>query len=147
MKRFWVIALAAIFILGVGSYGLAHQFGGSWRGPGYGMMGGGMMGPGMMGSGSFGHMGPGMMRGLGGSAANLPCPGYGPHTEVTGQVTKEQAANWARNYLARLSNPNLKLGKITETETHFQAEILTKDNSLVEKILVEKATGRTTRAF
>lgn len=145
MKRFWVIALAAIFILGVGSYGLAHQSGGSWRGPGHGATGQQMMG------GGYGHMGPGMMtgmmRGFGGPAANLPCPGYGPHTGVTGQLTKEQAANWARNYLARLSNPNLKLGKITETETHFQAEILTKDNSLVEKILVEKATGRTTRAF
>jgi hypothetical protein len=101
----------------------------------------------MMGGGQEGHMGPGMMRGFGGPTAALPCSAYGPHTETTGKVTKEQATSWARNYLAALNNPNLKLGNVTETETHFQAEILTKDNSLVEKILIEKATGRTARAF
>ena len=137
MKRSWIIALAAILVLGLAGYGLAHQFGGAWSG----QMGSGMMG------GSSGQMGPGMMQGFGGSAANMPCAAYGPQAGRTGKVTKEQATSWTSNYLAALNNPNLKLGNVTETETHFQAEILTKDNSLVEKILIEKATGRTARAF
>ena len=146
MKRSWIIALAAILVLGLAGYGLAHQFGGAWSGQMGPRMMGGMMGPGMMGGGS-GQMGPGMMQGFGGSAANMPCAAYGPQAGRTGKVTKEQATSWTSNYLAALNNPNLKLGNVTETETHFQAEILTKDNSLVEKILIEKATGRTARAF
>jgi hypothetical protein len=38
-------------------------------------------------------------------------------------------------------NPNLKLGKITEQGDAFEAEIVTKEGSLVDKLLVDKSTG------
>ncbi len=38
-------------------------------------------------------------------------------------------------------NPNLKIGKITEKDTGFEAEILTKNDDLVDKVLVDKNTG------
>jgi hypothetical protein len=45
------------------------------------------------------------------------------------------------NYVQSTRNPNLKLGKITDKDQYFEAEIVTKDNSLVDKILVDKQTG------
>ena len=45
------------------------------------------------------------------------------------------------NYLTNMRNPNLKLGKIKDTGTAFEAEIVTKDNSMVDKIVVDKITG------
>ena len=38
-------------------------------------------------------------------------------------------------------NPNLKLGKITEQDEVFEVEIVTKDGSQVDKLLVDKSTG------
>ncbi len=40
-----------------------------------------------------------------------------------------------------ISNPNLKVGQITEKDEVFEARIVTKDNSLVEKVIVDKETG------
>jgi hypothetical protein len=45
------------------------------------------------------------------------------------------------NYLTSTRNPNLKLGKITEKGAYYEAEIVTKNNSLVDKILVDRYTG------
>ncbi len=45
------------------------------------------------------------------------------------------------NYLQSTRNPNLKLGKITEQDDAFEAEIVTKEGSLVDKLLVDKFTG------
>jgi hypothetical protein len=45
------------------------------------------------------------------------------------------------NYLQSTRNPNLKLGKITEQGDAFEAEIVTKEGSLVDKLLVDKSTG------
>jgi hypothetical protein len=38
-------------------------------------------------------------------------------------------------------NPNLKLEKIGDKGNAFEGEIVTKDDSLVDKILVDKNTG------
>jgi len=38
-------------------------------------------------------------------------------------------------------NPNLKLGKITEREDVFEAQIVTNDNFLVDKLLIDKSMG------
>jgi hypothetical protein len=38
-------------------------------------------------------------------------------------------------------NPNLKVGKITEKDEAFVANIVTRDNSMVEKVIVDKKTG------
>ena len=40
-----------------------------------------------------------------------------------------------------MKNPNLKLGAIKDAGSAFEAEIVTKDDSLVDKIMVDKATG------
>jgi hypothetical protein len=103
---------------------------------GPGMMGGGMMGPGMMGGGMMGRgMGPGMMG-----------PGYGPQYGPQDQqpqkpMEEKDARGILENYLNSMRNPNLKLGKIKDVGNTFEAEIVTKDNSLVDIILVDKNTG------
>lgn len=117
--------------------------GGYGMGPGMmgpGMMGGGMMGPGMMGGGMMGRgMGPGMMGpGSGGQYG----PQYGPQYQQPREPMEEKDAKaMLENYIQSTRNPNLKLGKIKEKENYFEAEILTKENSLVDKILVDKFNG------
>ena len=75
-------------------------------------------------------------------------PGYGGHCwenpgALTGgkAITDEDAEAVARNYIG--TNPNLKVGKIEDKETHFEAEILTKEDSLVTRLGIDKNTGST----
>lgn len=127
---------------------------GSYMGPqwGYGMgsgMMGGMMGPGMMGRG-YG-MGPGMMgRGYGmgpGRMGPQYGPQYGPgyqgpqYQQPQKPMNEQDAKGLLENYLQSTRNPNLRLGKIEDKGNAFEAEIQTKDGSLVDKILVDKRTG------
>ncbi len=87
-------------------------------------------GPGMMGRGHYG-MGPGMMS-----------QGYGlQYQQESKPLTEQDVKTMVENYVQSTRNPNLKLGKITDKDHYFEAEILTKDNSLVDKILVDKQTG------
>jgi hypothetical protein len=44
-------------------------------------------------------------------------------------------------YVQSTRNPNLKLGNIEDTGSFFEAEILTKDGSLADKIAVDKYMG------
>jgi len=125
------------------SMGPGHGYGmmGRGYGMGSGMMGGGSgMGPGMMGRG-YG-MGPGYGRGSG-SMGRAPEQGeIGPGAGRLETPLKEDGARTVvENYLQSTRNPNLKLGKITEQSDAFEAEIVTKDGSLVDKLLVEKSTG------
>ncbi len=140
-----IIAFALILIVGVavayaqnpgmmgGQQGWYCPYCGQWMGPG--MMGRGMMGGcGMM--GGQGMMGPGMMG-----------PGYGqqyqqPQYQQPQKLLEEKDAKAIlENYITNMRNPNLKLGKIKDTGNTFEAEIVTKDNSLVDKIFVDKMTG------
>lgn len=155
MKRY-VLILVSIF-LGIMivsfHYGVAHPYQGQRNQPqqqfnpqnvgdwfcpwcrrghmGPGMMGHGMMpdygmGPGMTGHRGYG-MGPGMMG---------PC-----YDKKTGPIDKDQAKMLAEHYVQSTRNPNLKLGKVEEKETYFEAEIVTKDNSLVDTLQIDKNTG------
>ena len=45
------------------------------------------------------------------------------------------------DYLDSMRNPNLKVGEIKDQGDAFEAEILTKENSLVDRILVDNRTG------
>jgi hypothetical protein len=45
------------------------------------------------------------------------------------------------NYLKSTRNPHLKLGEIEDKGGVFEAELLTKDDSRVDKIAVDKSTG------
>ena len=103
------------------------------------------MGPGMMGGGQGGYgMGPGMMGGYGGYGTG---PGYGQqyqqpqYQQPQKPLEEKDAKEILENYIKNMRNPNLKLGKIKDAGTAFEAEIVTKDNSLVDKIMVDKATG------
>ncbi|MDP2644926.1 MAG: hypothetical protein Q8P24_08300 [Desulfobacterales bacterium] len=109
---------------------------GSGSGMGSGMMGGGMMGggmgQGMMDGGMMGQMCQGMMGG-----------GYGPqhgsqYQQPPKPLDEKEAATLLENYLQSTRNPNLELGKIEDRGKDFEAEIQTKDGSLVNKILVDK---------
>lgn len=95
------------------------------------------MGPGMMGRG-YG-MGPGMM---GQGQGMRPGYGYGPRYQQPQKALEEKDVKpILENYLKSTRNPNLKLGKIEDKESTFEAEIMTKDDSLVDKIAVDKNTG------
>ena len=129
---------------------------------GPGMMGpGGGMGPGMMGSRGYGggrnyrmepgmmgpgyEMGPGMMspgwRGRGmGPARREPGSGRQPLQERR-QLEEKDARSIVENYIRSTQNPNLELGKIKDAGNVFEAEIVTKDKSLVDKVLVDKNNG------
>lgn len=140
MRKVVALVVVTVLVLGIGGLALAHGFGPYGRASGaHGPMGGFMMGPGMMGQGT-GPMGQ-----------------YGSHPcwEASGitsspqakALTKDEATILLQGYIVRLRNPNLKLGTITETDTAFEAEVLTKDNSLVEKVLLDKRTGWLRRAL
>ncbi len=89
------------------------------QGMGPGMMGQGM-GPGMMGQG----MGPGMMRG------NRP-------------LSPENVRDILEGHLAWMGHDRLKVGEITESgDGAYVAEIVTVDDSLVERVEVDRASGR-----
>jgi hypothetical protein len=113
-----------------------HQGYESGYGMGPGMMGSGMMDPGMMGPQM---MGPGRGRHMmpGGSARNYP-PQY---QQRKGPLEEKDAREVVENYLKSTRNPNLEIGNITEAGDVFEAEIVTKDNSLVDKVLVDKSSG------
>jgi hypothetical protein len=59
-------------------------------------------------------------------------------------LTKDSAKSLLEERLAYWGNPNLKLGKIVDKDTYFEGEIVTKkDNSLVQKVQIDKNTGET----
>ena len=77
--------------------------------------------------------GPGMMNHWCGSE-----PQYqGPDKPLEASNVKSML----NDYLKSTGNPNLKLGEISDKESVFEAEILTKGGSLVDKIVVDKSTG------
>lgn len=168
MKKLVVGVLVGVLAIGTAALALAQPFGsgpyfqpthasgGGW-GSGFGamrgMMGpGGGMGPGMMGGmmGPGAGMGPGMMgSGFGSGTAGFtpPCWQAAGFTQAGQPITKDAATEILHGYVTRLGNPNLKLGEITETDTAFEGKIVTKDGSLVQRLIVEKATGRVQQAF
>jgi hypothetical protein len=140
MKKIVVVGFVALLALiagfvftqnvrafGGGGYGNGYcPFGGQYAGSGYGMgpgmMGGYMMGPGMMGY------------------------GYGSrHQQPQRPLTEQDAKAIVESQLR--GNPNLKLGKLKEESDSFEAEITTKDGSLVNKVLVDKNTGWTRSTY
>ena len=146
MKRS-TLALAVILALGLILFPMEAK---TQMGPG--MMGqggygdwnfcpycGGHLGPGMMGPG-YG-MGPGMMHRGWGMGPQYG-PQYGPRYQRHPRpLVEKDIREMLENYLRSTRNPNLKLGKVTEKGGYFEAEILTKDDSLADKIIVDKYSG------
>jgi hypothetical protein len=150
MKKIILLLFAAVFI-GFALYSVeGNTQMGQGYGPGYGMGSGMMgqgynnsgysMGPGMMGSGN--GMGQGMM-GSGNGYGQQYGPQYGRQYQQQPRkpLDQNQAKQEAENYLRSMRNPNLKLGRIQENSNGYQINIVTKDGSLVDKVLVDKNTG------
>ncbi|MGD2125751.1 MAG: hypothetical protein PVG99_06695, partial [Desulfobacteraceae bacterium] len=117
-------------MMGPGMMHHGRGMGPGMRGPGYGM-GPGMMGPGMM------HPGYGMGPGMRG-----PGSGYGSQYQQPPRPLEEKDAQAIlEDYLKSTRNPNLKVGKIEDKGPVFEAEIVTKEGSLVDKLAVDKNTG------
>ena len=83
-----------------------------------------------------------------------PRYGYGPQYGYGGQyqqpqkpLDQDQAKQEVEDYLKSTRNPNLKMGKIEDKGNDYEVDIETKDGSLVNKVLVDKATGRMRSAY
>ena len=121
-------------------YGMApdprYHMGPGMMGPGYGMGHGYHMGQGMMGPRY--HMGPG--QGMG--------PGYGMHQALPRDLTTDDVRHMLGHQLEWQGNPNLKLGKVEEKdEDTIVAEIVANDGSLVDRLEVDRHTGRMRRSY
>ena len=125
------------------SHGTGGQ-GGPGYGPGYGMMGG-MMGQGAgyggqqgFGPGYGGMMGPGYGNGAG--------YGFGPcgQAAATGEdINIEGVQTRMERWLAMQGNDRLKLGKIEAVDDDtITVEIVTADDSLVQKLAVDRHSGQ-----
>jgi hypothetical protein len=71
-------------------------------------------------------------------------PGYGSAAKVTSPdkpLTENEAKTMFENYIKSTGNPDLRLGRIEDIGVSFKGEILNKDNSVVDEILLNKKTG------
>jgi hypothetical protein len=104
-----------------------------------GMMGSGMMGPGMM----QGGMGPGMIQG--GTSPGMMQGGMGVLFGSRVTPMMNLSVDDVRAYLAaqldRLNNKRLKIGDVKTDDVDITADIVTVDNSLVQRIKVNRHTG------
>jgi hypothetical protein len=100
---------------------------------GPGRMSPGNEGYGMMGRGYYGRhgMGPGKMG-----------PGYErDYRRFEKPLNKEEAKLAVEKMIEISRNPNLKTGDIEDNERFFVVEVLTQEDSLVDKVQVDKDTG------
>jgi len=155
MNKNILLVLAMVVMIGFAFYpiqSMAMMGGGS--GMGGGMMGG--FGSGMMGGGNSG-MGPGGGQGMGpgsgqgmGPGMNFPGEGrqYGPQSQQPQKpLDKKDVRGMVEKYLKSARNPNLHLGKIEDKGNDFEASVLTRNNSLADKILIDKNTGSMRSAY
>jgi len=152
MKRTAIIAVITLAIIGTG-FGLARAHGGNGSGRsgymGYGNHMGGNYG-GHMGGNYGGRMMDFASPGYGPKSA----PGYGPNnapcwntSDSRVDLTEKDAEELIANRVTS-GNPNLIVGKVKKTEEGFEVQVVTKkSNSLVDRLMVEKDTGRVYRIF
>jgi hypothetical protein len=116
---------------------------------GHGMMGHGMMGHGMTGHGMTGHAKRGHRSG--GMGLGIPGPSrHGDYFLAASTAEKNLSAHDVTKILEALlawhGNDRLKVGKVVEKdENTIIAEIVTVDDSLVERLAVNRKTGRRSR--
>jgi len=129
--------LAAAALAGtVAIAGTAFAFGpGYGYGPGYGWQ----QGPFPGGAVAPGY-GPGMRGGRHGGWGSYAAP-VAPWA-ADGNVTVDEIKQLLTWQMQRRNNPNLKLGKVeAKDDATIVAEIVTKDDSLVSRIEVDRKTG------
>ena len=102
-----------------------------------------------MGHGYGYSRGSGMMGGYGsGMGHGMMGPGYNTQYKSSGKpIDLKEAKAMMTDYLKSSRNPNLKLGKIKDTGNAFEAEIRTRNNALVDRILIDKETGGIRSAY
>jgi hypothetical protein len=98
-------------------------------------------GPGMMHSGGSRNysMGPGMMS-----------QGYENelhYRQNQKNLDRKGAERVFEDYLSSRHNPNLTLGEIKDEGSFFEADLLTQNNSLVNRLMVDKDSGRIRSAY
>ncbi len=102
--------------------------------------------------GRWGIMGPNIMMGPGrwGGYGPWAMPGYGPDVTSPGwstpgaalNLTADNAKTYFERWLAWQGNPRLKLGDVKEKDADsVVVDIVTKDNSLVQRFVVSRRTG------
>ena len=126
-------------------------------GPGYHMRGwGGGYGPGMMRGWGYGRgYGPGYDRRGEAQSDQSTQNNQGPQTNQSAQsnqdyrtlnLSTDDVKNRMERWLAWRDNPRLKLGEVKEKDADtITADIVTKDNSLVERFIIDRHTGYTRR--
>ncbi len=150
MKKMTIIVVSLLLVLGVGGYTFAQMGGGMMGQRGMDMMGGGMMGGGMMGPGQGGGMMQNMqnmMNMMSQCSRMMGMMGQMGQPSATAQqpsepLTQDQARERVEKYLNSLGNPNLKVGNVTETAIAYEVDVVTRDNSPVNKVIVDKKTGQ-----
>ena len=125
-----------------GGMGAGHRMGGMM---GHGMMGGsrmgGPMGHGMMGRG--GMMGGGMMGGMrhGGGQGGMQS-WFGSRVRPVMNLSVDDVRGYLDQQVDRLGNKRLKVGEVKIAEDGFiTADIVTADNSLVQRLKVDRRSG------
>jgi hypothetical protein len=131
----------------MGGYGPGYGHMGGWGGgPGAGwncpaFAQGGGYGPGYHMRGWGGGYGPGMMQGYGYG------PGYNRSDAQNNQtlnLTIDDVKSRMERWLAWRNNPRVQLGEVKEKDADtITADIVTKDNSLVQRFIVDRHTGFT----
>jgi hypothetical protein len=133
--RFALAAAGAVALLGLAGPVRAQPYPGMMGGygPGYGMMGPGY-GPGWMMNG----YGPGYMMGPGYGMRGGYGPGYNRN-----QGNLNLSVDDVRTYLQNMiRNPNLKVGDVKEKDADtITADVVTKDNSLVQRFEFNRHSG------
>ena len=109
-----------------------------------GMMQGGMMGSGMMGSGMVGSgmMGSGMM-GSGMMPSGMGAL-FGSRVTPVMNLSVDDVRGYLASQLERLNNKRLKIGDIKSDDGTITTNIVTVDNSLVQRLKVDRHTGAIT---
>jgi len=161
-RTVWAAVVAVGTMAAAGGQVMAHSPGSSGSGMGPGMKNGGSMGPGMM---RGGRTGQGMMRGGGNSQGMMrggmmmhpvmmqrmmmmhgmmggglgPAVVYGMGTGAGQDLTVEDVKKYLGRLLEGHGNKRLKLGKVTQPDKDtIVAEIVTADNSLVQKLSIDR---------
>ncbi len=119
---------------GQGAMGGAMMQGGTDRG----MMRGGMMGRGMMHDETMCPMMGGMMEGrMSGGTGGL----FGSRVVPTMNLSVDDVRGYLTAQIDRLGNKRLKVGNVNADSGTITAEVVTVDNSLVQRMTVDRSTG------
>lgn len=150
-----VISMCLLLSVAAGSAIAQGVMGGTGQGHGHdsaqgtmqsvdqGMMRGGMMGRGMMES-MGGEMNCPMMRGMmQGRMADAGMSSlFGSRVVPKMSLSVDDVRGYLTTQIGRLGNKRLKVGKVDADSAAITAEIVTVDNSLVQRMKVDRSSGK-----